>query len=137
MRKYNRIYGDKHSVKFQKSVLDDFLTDTTLDDDDHKEVVKVHSDIHLLLRQQSLQRTIGLEQLRMYIDKMISPPAEQHNLSDDELLSMIEPRLDTITDAYEFSQYLQKNHEYIKGKYEHFQNLKKQMKTFEDEEEKK
>lgn len=108
-------YTSLHSKKYQASIINPYLADK----DEKDNIVKVHSDLYLLLRQQQLHKSIGLDNLRAYVDNMQRPAqASLPNLTDDELFTLIEPKqINNITDAYQYSRYLQSHHEEIKSKY--------------------
>lgn len=113
------VYGAGHTKLYTKSVVSDFLIEKVGEDD----AIHINSDIHLLLRQKNLHNTIGRDVLRNYFEDLDTGAPASHSFSDDELFSLIEPKgINTITDAYEFSKYLQKNSDTLKKK---FDELKK------------
>lgn len=123
--KRNPYFGHQHSRIYKKTVISDFLE--SIDKDG--ECVKVHSDIHLLLRQKKIQDTIGLESLRQYIDKIERPnTGPRPQLSDAELMTLIEPReLNTITDMYQYSRFIQDNEAKMLDKYNQLKEAHKRQ----------
>lgn len=119
--KYNLEYGSATSKKVQKQVFDELLCDTLPDG----RVYKKHSDIHLLLRQQDLQKSIGIDVLKTYFENLISPAplVDRSNLTDEQLFKLIEPKLHTITDMYQFSKYLRDNEDAMKEAFNKLSNI--------------
>lgn len=108
-------YGKQHSRSYVPSILAPFLVDR----DDKGRVVKQHSDVHLLLHQQNLQKKIGVDAIRNYLDKLHRDPTPRPDLSDDELFSLIEPKeVNNLTDAWKFAKYLQGNSDKVRTKYD-------------------
>lgn len=110
-------FGINHSKYYKPSVVSPFLEEK----DDKGRLIRRHSDVYLLLRQERLQKSIGVESLRAYISQMasrgeVSPiPAD---MSDDDLFNLIEPKdVDNLTDAWKFGQYLNQRKEELTGKY--------------------
>lgn len=107
-------YGCGHTKRYSKSVVADFLVERSSETGE----VHINSDVHLLLRQKNLHKTIGIDVLRNYLEALDNGEPHSHQFSDDELFQLIEPKgLGTITDAYEFSKYLQNNDDKMKSKY--------------------
>lgn len=112
-----KTYGLQHSKKYIKSVVADFLVNSSTDDEDKE--VKINSDINLLLRQKTIHRSVGIDLLRDYVQNLQRENSEQYNFSDDELFSMIEPReINNLTTMYEYARYMQDNSKQIKSKFE-------------------
>lgn len=117
-------YGLSHTKCYNPSVVVDYLVEK----DDTTGEVCINSDIHLLLRQKTLQRRIGLDLLRDYVNNLEREQPQKHDFSDDELFKLIEPKgLNNITTAYQFAKYLQSSSESVKNKYE---ALKREKETF-------
>lgn len=115
-------YGHDHSKQYKKPIVSDFLSVQN----ENGEVVKRHRDLYLLLRQKDLQRKIGVEALRSYVENMLQPQTPRPSLSDEQLFQLIEPKsIDNITDAYQYSRYLQSVHGDIKSKYDELQKYAK------------
>lgn len=118
-------YGSGHTRRYTPSVLSPFLVQQSDDDD---KVVHYTNDVHLLLRQKNLHKTIGMDALRSYFVNIDNGSPISHHFSDDELFDLIDPKgLGTITDAYEFSKYLQNHSDDIKKRYD---TLKKESKRY-------
>lgn len=118
-------YGVSHTKKYQPSVLASLLVERSFDDDS----VTFISDVNLLLRQKTLQRRVGVDLLRDYVQSLERTQTEKHDFSDDELFQLIEPKaVNNITTFYEFAKYLQHNSETIKSKYV---QMKKHKDTYE------
>lgn len=114
-------YGVSHSKRYNPSIVVDYLVER----DDETNEVCINSDINLLLRQKTLQRRIGVDLLRDYVNNLEREQSQKHDFSDDELFQLIEPKdVNNITTAYQFAKYLQNNSENIKSKYESFKREK-------------
>lgn len=109
-------YGVDHSKQYKPSVVAPFLREADTDGS----LVKVHSDIHLLLRQKSLQRSIGVDSLRAYFDGLVNSQGSSMStdqLSDDQLFELIPPKsVNNLTTRYEWAQYLQDHEKELKAK---------------------
>lgn len=122
-----RTYGAQHSRKYKPSVVSSFLVDR----DDKGRVVKIHSDVHLLLHQENLQKKIGIDAIRNYIDQMHVNATPRPNLTDDELFGLIEPKeINNITDAWKFAKYLQDNSDKVKTAYNDYVAKRKELEQF-------
>lgn len=120
-------YGSGHTRRYSKSPLADFLVQCSTDD---IPVVHFCNDVHILLRQKNLHKTIGVDVLRSYFENIDNGSPDSHHFSDDELFSLIDPKgLGTITDAYEFSKYIEKTSVDLKERYK---TLKRESKLFKD-----
>lgn len=123
-KQLNPRYGVKHSRHYKPSVISSFLVSTTEDG----QPIKHHSDLYLLLRQNNLQKKIGLEVIQNYIEQLERPSAPRPQLSDEQLLALIEPKeINNITDAYQFARYLQQNHESVSKKYDEYKKAYKEV----------
>lgn len=126
MAKQEYIYGTAHSVLYTPSVVSPMLVERDQDDN----IVKINSDVHLLVRQKNLHKTIGVESLRAYVDALERTPIERPNLTDDELFQLIEPKdINTLTDAYQYAQYLKSHENDVKERYENLKKYKESLKT--------
>ena len=126
-KEINIPYGVGHSKFYSKSVISDFLVDRDADNN----IVHINSDVNLLLRQKTIHRKIGIENLRDYVEGLMSQDKTDgmHNFSDDELFQLIEPKsVNNLTTCYEYTKYLQDNAEKLKAK---FEDLKKQKTSYE------
>lgn len=118
-------YGSGHTRRYSKSPLSSFLVQKSSDD---IEVVHYCSDVHILLRQKNLHKTIGVDVLRSYFENIDNGAPDSHHFSDDELFDLIDPKgIGTITDAFEFSKFIEKQDADLKKRY---QTLKKESKRF-------
>mgnify|MGYP003303518160 CR=1 FL=1 len=111
------IYGLGHSKFYTKSVVADFL----IDRDDDGNVININSDVNLILRQKSIYRKVGVENLRDYVQNLMreDKTRDMRDFSDDELFQLIEPKsINTLTTAYEYAKYLQANSKQVKERYE-------------------
>lgn len=82
------------------------------------DVVKYHSDIHLLLHQKNLADKIGIDNVRQYLNDINSnfsaPDTLLKDLSDEQLIEVTKDRrFNTITDNYEFQQILASDYQSI------------------------
>lgn len=111
------VYGLGHSKFYTKSVVADFL----IDRDDNGNVININSDVNLILRQKSLYRKVGIENLRDYVQNLMheDKTRDMRDFSDDELFQLIEPKsINNITTAYEYAKYLQAHSKQLKERYE-------------------
>ena len=123
-RLFNINYGDAHSKRYEPTPISQFL----IERDEVGNIVTYNSDVHLLLRQKNLHKSIGLDTIRAYVDSLNKNPDPLHNLSDDELMSLIPPDgIDTITDAYQYQKYVEAHSEHIKKEYKKLQDYKKRQ----------
>lgn len=108
-------YGSIHSRKYKPSAVSPYLNEY----DDDGRCIKRHSDVYLLLRQKRLQETIGVDQIRQYINSLYTPTqANMPDMSDEELLELIPPKgVDNLTTAYQYAKYIQKHQDEIKEQY--------------------
>lgn len=125
--KMNILFGHKHSKKYKRPIISDFLTSK----DEHGNIIKRHSDLYLLLRQEHLKEAIGTEELRKYVDNLYQPQVTRPTFTDEELFQLIEPKdVDNITDAYNFARFLQDNDKKIRDKYNKIVESKKQVNEY-------
>ena len=114
-------YGLGHSQSYSKSVVSDFLCTVSSDDcEDHLKPIKLSSDIHLLLREKSIHRRIGVDVLRDYVEQLQQKESElsRANLTDDELFQLIEPKsVNNLTSSYMYAKYLKDNSDKVKERY--------------------
>lgn len=123
----NPNYGDGHSKRYEPTIISPFL----IERDENGDIVTYNNDVHLLLRQKNLHKSIGLDSIRAYVDGLNRKQEPVHNLSDDELFSLIPPDgIDTITDAYQYNKYLQAHEKEIKDKYNKYQEDYKKLNDF-------
>lgn len=110
------VYGSAHSKKLKPSVISPFLREK----DENGRVLKVHSDVHLLLRQQNLVQSIGVDAVRQYLGQMLGNQSQTpENLSDEDLFALIPPKeVNNITTVYEYSQYLKEHESDFKARYD-------------------
>lgn len=129
MERKNKRYplvADAHSKHFSSSTVLNFVCSR----DDSGRVLKYHSDIHLLLREKNLEKMVGTEALRHYVDSLRTNVAPSPEMSDEELFKLIEPReIGTITDAYQYSRYIREHSDDMKAKYD---NLCDNYKRFQE-----
>lgn len=109
-------YGIDHTKHYTKSIFADFLVETSNDED---KIVIINSDVNLILRQKTLHRKIGLDNIRDYVQNLQRETGEYHNFSDDELFQLIEPKsINTMTDAFEYSRYLKHSSDDVRKRYD-------------------
>lgn len=116
-------YGIRHSRYYVPSVVSPFLDER---DKDGK-LIKRHNDVHLILRQEKLQRTIGIEALRRHFDSMRmngNTSMSTDALTDDQLFDLIEPKaVNNLTTAYEWANYLQDHHKELQKKHKDYMKM--------------
>lgn len=114
----NPNYGDGHTKRYNPSEISQFL----VEHDEEGNVIRYNNDVRLLLHQKNLHKKIGLDVVRSYVDGLNRNPEPQHNLTDDQLMSMLPPdEIDTFTEAYQYRKYLEENSKEFKSKYEKMQ----------------
>lgn len=109
-------YGSSHSKKLKDSIISPFLRER----DEEGNVIKIHSDVHLLLRQQNIVQTIGVDAVRQYLGQMLGSKSQTpENLSDEELFALIPPKeVNNLTTVYEYSKYLKEHETDFKNRYD-------------------
>lgn len=123
------VYGLGHSKFYNKSVVADFLVDR----DDDGNIININSDVNLILRQKSIYRKVGVENLRDYVQNLMheDKTRDMRDFSDDELFQLIEPKsINTLTTAYEYAKYLQANSKQLKERYENMRKERDNYETF-------
>lgn len=119
-------YGVGHTKHYTKSIVADYLVERSTDSDE----IVYRSDVHLLLRQKSIHRKIGLDLLRNYVQGLEQQEIDKHDFTDDELFKLIEPKsINNLTTAYEYARYLQDNSEQVKSR---FDKLKKEKSAYDE-----
>lgn len=113
-------YGIKHSRHYVPSLVTKFLDER----DSDGRLIKRHNDVHLILRQEKLQRTIGVEALRRHFDSMRmngNTSMTTDALTDDQLFNLIDPKeVNNLTTAYEFANYLQDHHKELQKRHKEY-----------------
>lgn len=109
-------FGLGHTKFYSKSIISDFLCER----DEQGNIVTISSDVNLLLRQKTMHRKVGIEQLRDYVQNLMHENKDtQHNFTDDELFQLIEPKsINNLTTSYEYAKYLQANSKDVKQRYD-------------------
>lgn len=124
-------YGIRQTRTYKPSVVSPFLDERDSDGN----LIKRHSDVHLLLRQESLQKSIGVESLRQYLDRIHvngNQAFSTDNLTNDQLLDLIPPReINNLTTQYEWMKYLEDNENQLKLKLEEYQKTRARQSDFE------
>ncbi|AXF52719.1 MAG: hypothetical protein [Microviridae sp.] len=126
-------YGIDHSKFYNPSIVSNFLSEF----DEKGNFIKRHSDVHLLLRQQNLHKSIGVESLRRYFEQQNMAGNQTalfstDNLSDDELFDLIEPKsINNLTSAYEFGRYLEAHDKELKQKVKDLRETRDRRTKFE------
>lgn len=91
------------------------------------DMVKFHSDVHVILREKSLADKLGPEQLRAYVDDMLRNRnmGSTEQLTDDQLMETIQSRrLTELTDVYQLNKYLSDQADDIKSKIDKYNKQK-------------
>ena len=123
----NISYGDAHSKRYQPSVISSFL----IEKDEKGNIIRFNNDVKLLLRQKDLHKSIGYDCIRAYVDTLNRTHEQPHNLTDDQLMSLIPPDgIDTITDVYQYNKYLDAHKDTIKKHYDEYQARAKREKEW-------
>lgn len=114
----NYAYGISHTRFYKPSV----VSELRFDRDENGRVEHIHSDVYFLKRQEDLQRKIGLETVRQYINNMVVKGEVSQipsDLSDDQLFALIPNKeLNNMTTAYQMARHLERNHNEVKGNYD-------------------
>lgn len=102
----NISYGSAHSKHYKPQLIESL----TICHDCDNNAVKKHTDIYLMLRQKALTQESQLTILRDYMSNIQIREIRDQQLTDDQLHSIVNFRdINTITDAFEYSQFLAKN----------------------------
>lgn len=114
-KQINIPYGVGHSKFYNKSIIADFLVDK----DDDNNISHINSDVNLLLRQKTIHRKVGIDQLREYVQGLMHDNPDMPDFTDDELFQLIEPKsINNLTTCYEYAKYLQANSKDVKSRFE-------------------
>lgn len=117
---FNPHYGAGHSKKYQPQLIEEL----TISCDCDENVIKKHSDLYLMLRQKQIDSDAKMSILRDYINGMQIREPVDHNLTDEQLHQIVSFRdINTITDAYEYSQFLAKNQHKLRDGYKKLNEL--------------
>lgn len=87
-------------------------------------MTKIHSDIHMILRERSLSDMISPSQFRQIVDDLTrdSRGSVDDGLTDDQRFeTIIGRRLTEFTDVYQFTKYLDSHTDEVKASYEKYQ----------------
>lgn len=115
MLQVNKSYGVGHSKKYRPSI----ISPVCMDCDEKGNVVHVHSDSYLLLRQRKLSERLGADAIRSYLDSIrVAALPQVPNLTDEELFSAIIPKeINNLTDGYQYAKYLKDNGDEVQKRY--------------------
>lgn len=117
-------FGIAHSKFYNKSIVSDFLVDR----DDKKNILHINSDVNLILRQKTIHRKVGTDQLRDYVQGLMREFPDTPDFTDDELFQLIEPKsINNLTTCYEYASYLQSHQDDVKKR---FESLKKHKQNY-------
>lgn len=110
----NISYGSAHSKHYKPQLVESL----TICHDCDNNAVKKHTDIYLMLRQKALTQESQLTILRDYMSNIQIREIRDQQLTDEQLHSIVNFRdINTITDAYEYSQFLAKNQNKLRDGY--------------------
>lgn len=123
-------YGLRHSKQYVPDPISQFLYEK----DDDGNLIKKHSDIHLLLREKDLQKQIGTEVCRRYFESLQRSDSsiDTSSLTDDELFDLVPLKaVNNLTTSYEFSKYLEAHKKELKENYAAYKKRLEQQTEFE------
>lgn len=124
-------YGLRHTKKYKPSIVTPFLDER----DENGNLIKRHSDVYLILRQESLQRSIGIDALRRHFDSSRmngNTSMSTDGLTDDQIFDLIEPKaVNNLTTAYEWANYLKEHEEELKAKRDEYVKTRSRQEEFE------
>lgn len=133
----NAGYGVAHSRFYKPSIVSRLLGER----DSKGEMQVIRTDAYLLLRQNNLEKQIGVESLRRYFDSLRGSFdfVDTSRLSDDELFSLIPPKgVNNLTTAQEYAEFLQaKSEEVISHGKEYVKKHNRMIKYFSGDRNKK
>lgn len=132
MEKYKLNYGKSHSKRYKPSVISSVLVERTADG----RPVKLHSDVHALIHQKNLEKLLGADVIRSYVDGLARSDygsIDTSNLSDDELYALIPPKaVNNLTTRYEYAQALKEHEKEIKDNYESYKKASAKQKDLDE-----
>ena len=124
-------YGLRHTKKYKPSIVTSFLNERDSDGN----LIKRHSDVYLILRQESLQRSIGIDALRRHFDAARmngNTSMSTDGLTDDQIFDLIEPKaVNNLTTAYEWANYLKEHEDELKAKRDEYVKTRSRQEEFE------
>ena len=107
-------YGSGHSKKYKRTIVEELCLSCDCDDN----VIKRHRDINLILRQKRFESQHAVDALRNYVENLRVHDVVEQTLSDEQLHEIVNFReVNTITDAYEYAQFLKKNQKKLRDAY--------------------
>lgn len=113
-------YGIAHSKQYKPSVISAFLADR----DDKGNLLKLRSDVHLLIHQKTLQRDVGTDVVRDYFDSIArhsDPSFDTSKLTNDQLFALIPPKaVNNLTTRWEYSRYLEEHDKELKQRFKDY-----------------
>ena len=120
-------YGLAHTKEYQPTVVSKFL----IDKDSKGRCIQRHSDVYLFLRDQKLQKSVGLETLKEYVESFRTPETPAIDLTDEQLMSLIPPKdLYTQTERRMYMEYLESKSKEIQESYKELHETGSRYKSY-------
>lgn len=94
--------------------------------DDNGNLIRETSDVEYILGSTYNDNATATEVIRQYLvsNSAISSNIDLSNLSSEEIMNLVPPRsINTLTDAYQYSKFLEQNSSYIKKKVDEYQKF--------------
>lgn len=98
--------------------------------DDEGNLIRETSDVEYILGMTYNDNATAMEVVRQYLvgNSIVSSSLDVSKLTNEQIMNLIPPRsINTLTDAYQYSKFLEQNHKYIEKKakeYSEFINSK-------------
>lgn len=119
-------YGSSHTKRYSKSIISDLLVER----DENGVIIGITNDVNLLLRQKTIHRKVGIDNLRDYVQGLMQESKDDSipNFSDDELFQLIEPKsINNLTTSYEYAKYLQEKAHDVRSRFDELVAKKKRI----------
>lgn len=87
--------------------------------DDNGDLIRETSDVEYILGMTYNDNATAMEVIRQYLvsNSVVSSSLDVSKLSNEQIMNLIPPRsINTLTDAYQYSKFLEENHKYIEKK---------------------
>ncbi len=98
--------------------------------DENGNLIRETSDVEYILGSTYNDNATAMETIRQYLisNHSTSSSLDFSNLSNEEIMNLIPPRsINSITDAYQYSKFLDHNSSYIKKKVDEYETFMKQQ----------
>lgn len=111
----NPNYYSNITKTFQRPAFEELMQ--IRDDDGH--LIRETSDVEYILGMTYNDNATAMEVVRQYLvgNSIVSSSLDVSKLSNEQIMNMLPPRsINTLTDAYQYSKFLEQNSKYIEKK---------------------